>query len=110
MFVRRQAMAVLVAVCIATSGPSAYRPAVADIRASGFAFTRVDGVNRFGTASALARQAFPGGAGTAILASGSNFPDALAANYLAGQDGAPILLVGPSAPVPAETLTAIGAL
>ncbi len=77
---------------------------------SSFAFTRISGADRFGTAADLAETAFPGGAATAIVATGFNFPDALAGNYLAGQEGAPILLVDSSGPIPAETAAALAAL
>jgi len=45
-----------------------------------------------------------------LIATGFNFPDALAGNYLAGQDNAPILLVNKTDPVPSATLTALQAL
>jgi hypothetical protein len=41
-----------------------------------------------------------------VIARGDNFPDALAASYLAGQDGSPILLTTPTS-VPAETVEAL---
>jgi putative cell wall-binding protein len=49
---------------------------------------------RWDTAANLARRAFPcaTGSDTVVIASGINFPDALAANYLAGQKGAAVLL------------------
>ncbi len=74
------------------------------------AFTRIAGSDRFATAALLATSAFPAGAPTVILATGFNFPDALAANYLAGQLGAPILLVNGQLPVPPATLSALRAL
>jgi putative cell wall-binding protein len=73
-------------------------------------FTRVAGPDRFATAALLATAAFPSGSATAILATGFSFPDALAANYLAGQLGAPILLVNRQAPVPASTMSALSTL
>ena len=94
----------LVLVAAACFLPS--RPASA---AGTFGFTRVAGANRFATAALLANAAFPTGAPTAVIATGANFPDALAADYLAGQDKAPILLVNPGGPVPPETLTASAA-
>jgi putative cell wall-binding protein len=95
-----------VVVALALGGP--FTPPAA--AAGGFGFTRVAGPNRFATAAALATTAFPTGAPTAIIATGSNFPDALAADYLAGQEKAPILLVNQAAPVPPETLDALRAL
>ena len=53
----------------------------------------VEGDTRYCTAIEAARRAFPDGARTAILATGENFPDALAAAPLAGVLDAPILLV-----------------
>mgnify|MGYP001309700425 CR=1 FL=1 len=71
--------------------------------------TRIAGANRFGTAAAVAEKAFPSGASTVIVATGFNFPDALAGNYLAGLDKAPILLVNIDN-VPTETQTALQTL
>ncbi|MBW6468849.1 MAG: cell wall-binding repeat-containing protein [Coriobacteriia bacterium] len=51
------------------------------------------GATRYHTAIDTARLAFPSGAATVILATGENFPDALAAAPLAGILDAPILLV-----------------
>ena len=76
--------------------------------ASGFALTRVAGANRYATAASLAAAAFPGGSTVAVLASGENFPDALAGSFLAGRfgTGAPILLTTRDA-LPAETDAAL---
>jgi putative cell wall-binding protein len=73
---------------------------------------RIAGTDRFGTAADLAEAAFPGGAQTVILAYAYNFPDALAGNYLAGQQpgGAPILLADTHLPVSSETMSALQAL
>ena len=71
--------------------------------------TRIAGANRFGTAAAIAEAAFPAGASTVIVATGFNFPDALAGNYLAGVDKAPILLVNVDN-VPSETSAALQTL
>jgi putative cell wall-binding protein len=80
-----------------------------DARAvEGFALTRVAGANRYATAASLAAAAFPGGSTVAVLASGENFPDALAGSYLAGRfgSGSPILLTTRDA-LPAETKKAL---
>ena len=58
----------------------------------GFALERLAGADRYATAAAIADEAFPNGATTAIIARGDVFADALAANYLAGVVDAPILL------------------
>lgn len=65
---------------------------------------RVAGPNRFLTAIEAARLAFgssamtpgPDGRRTVIIASGRNWPDALAASGLAGMRGAPLLLTEPT--------------
>jgi putative cell wall-binding protein len=69
---------------------------------------RVAGANRYATAAAIADAEHTDGDGdptaipTVVIARGDNFPDALAASYLAGQNDAPILLTTPSS-LPAET-------
>ena len=68
---------------------------------------RVAGDDRYATAAALSADAFPGGAGggddgpQAVLASGGDFPDALAATPLAIRGGVPLLLVERGALPPA---------
>jgi putative cell wall-binding protein len=71
--------------------------------------SRIAGVNRYATAAEIAEAKYPTGASAAILASGLNFPDALAAGYLAGLQGAPILLTDPATLSP-ETQAAFQAL
>lgn len=71
--------------------------------------SRVAGADRYGTAAQAAREAFLGGADVAVLASGEDFPDALAAAPLAAAYDAPILLTGRSA-TPAATLDALADL
>ncbi|MCY7326565.1 MAG: cell wall-binding repeat-containing protein [Microbacteriaceae bacterium] len=72
--------------------------------------SRVAGDDRYGTAAQAARDAFPAGAGIAVLASGENFPDALAAAPLAAFYDAPILLTGRTfiPPVTAAALADLG--
>ena len=50
------------------------------------------GSTRYQTAAAIALAAFPQGADTVLIATGENFPDALGAAALAGQENIPILL------------------
>jgi putative cell wall-binding protein len=73
--------------------------------------TTYAGPTRYETSASIAEAKYPNGvtSGHVILATGSNFPDALAANYLAGQLGAPILLTPSSASDP-EFSTVTGAL
>ena len=65
-------------------------------------FVRVAGADRYATAAAVADAAFPSGASIAVVATGASFPDALAADYLAGQVGGPVLLTEPTV-LPAVT-------
>jgi len=53
------------------------------------------GVNRFDTSVVIAQNAFGGGTATAFLATGTNFPDALAGAPTAGFFAAPVLLTRP---------------
>jgi uncharacterized repeat protein (TIGR02543 family) len=55
-------------------------------------FVRWGGIDRYETAVIGAYATYPGGTDVAILAVGTNFPDALAASPLAGITDAPILL------------------
>jgi len=58
---------------------------------------RTSGADRYATAIAISESTFaPDSVSTAILATGMNFPDALAASGLAGAVGSPVLLVGAS--------------
>lgn len=76
---------------------------------SSFEFSRdLAGTNRYDTARQIARQTF-GSSKTVLLASGTNFPDALAASYLAGHLDVPILLTDPVA-LPHETQLALESL
>jgi putative cell wall-binding protein len=70
--------------------------------------TRFAGANRYGTASLIAQGVF-GTADPVIVTTGLNFPDALAAAYLAGVQNAPILLTDPNVASP-ELLAALTAL
>ncbi|MHB8670385.1 MAG: cell wall-binding repeat-containing protein [Acidimicrobiales bacterium] len=95
----------LLAVGLALNG------AVTPVRATpGFTFSRYAGTDRYDTARLIAADSFPSGAPTVIVASGQNFPDALAASYLAGDRGSPVLLTATEAPVPPPTLAALTAL
>lgn len=53
---------------------------------------RISGTTRYGTAAALSADGWPLGAGTVLLATGENWPDALASAPLAQKLGAPLLL------------------
>jgi putative cell wall-binding protein len=106
--VRRPSIAVLAvfAVAAALFTALAIRPAEAT---SSFSFTRpFNGTTRYETARLVAQGSF-GQSRKVILTTGTNFPDALAANYLAGVADAPILLTPPDALAP-ETLAALQTL
>lgn len=55
--------------------------------------TRLAGRDRVGTALAISREAFPGGARGAVLVGSRSFPDAVVAAPLAAAMGGPVLLV-----------------
>jgi putative cell wall-binding protein len=61
---------------------------------------RVSGEDRFATSVALSKKAFPSGLprDAIVVATGLNFPDALAVAPLAGRLSAPVLLVGSTLP------------
>ncbi|MDN5796685.1 MAG: cell wall-binding repeat-containing protein [Intrasporangium sp.] len=69
---------------------------------------RVGGADRYETAALLARY-YPAGGDVAYLATGLDFPDALAGAALAGRDRAPVLLTTRSK-LPATTASALSAL
>jgi putative cell wall-binding protein/subtilisin family serine protease len=56
-------------------------------------FSRIQGTNRYATAVEISKTAFPqSGASKVFIASGENFPDALAAGPVAAALGAPLLI------------------
>lgn len=72
--------------------------------ASSGSVVRLAGADRYATSAAISRATFPTGAVAAYLATGRNFPDALAAVAVAGRLPAPLLLVpGDHAGVAATT-------
>lgn len=54
--------------------------------------TRLSGITRYDTMSRIADTAFPDTASTVVIASGENYPDALAASGFAGVKDSPILM------------------
>lgn len=54
---------------------------------------RIEGFDRYSTAVAVSKVAFPGAANTVFLAFGGNFPDAVVAGSLGANEQAPVLLV-----------------
>jgi spore germination protein YaaH/putative cell wall-binding protein len=71
--------------------------------------TRLAGADRYGTAAATSAATFAPGVPVAYVATGRNFPDALAGGVAASREGGPILLVGPTA-VPAATANELARL
>ncbi len=58
--------------------------------------TRLAGSDRYATAAAISRASFEPGVGVAYIATGTNYPDALAGGAAAARDGAPVLLTQPT--------------
>lgn len=83
---------------IVVGGYSAIEPEVLGeaSRIAGVRGTRTFGANRFQTAQAVADEAFAPGVNAIYLASGMDFPDALAAASVAGTRRAPVLLTVPN--------------
>ncbi|MCT9819044.1 cell wall-binding repeat-containing protein [Microbacterium sp. W1N] len=65
---------------------------------------RIGGADRYETGRLIVRSAFDE-ASSAYVATGANFPDALAAGNAAGQRGIPLILVSGTSPLDAETRT-----
>jgi putative cell wall-binding protein len=70
---------------------------------------RQGGADRYATAADLATSRFTPGTATAIVASGTDFPDALAGTQAAAAAGAPLLLTAPGT-LPAATASALKTL
>ena len=67
------------------------------------ALARLEGLDRYGTAAAISRGGFAS-ASAVVIASGEQFPDALAAAPLAGGVEGPVLLVRPGS-LPSDVIT-----
>lgn len=114
--VRREIARLGASQVIVAGGESAISGAVlAELDAlEGVSARRVSGPNRYATSAAIAREvvSMTGGGGfdgTVFIATGDNFPDALAASPLAAAAGRPILLTE-SDRLSAETSSAIDAV
>ncbi|HUH16856.1 MAG TPA: cell wall-binding repeat-containing protein, partial [Methylomirabilota bacterium] len=70
---------------------------------------RLAGANRYGTAAVVSLDTFAAGVPVAYVATGMNFPDALAGVAAAGAEGGPVLLVRPDE-IPSETVTELARL
>lgn len=83
---------------------------VTAVRGLGLTVERVSGDDRYATSRAIVERFFAE-APTAWLATGANFPDALAASAAAGSIGAPVVLVnGVEKSLPSATVTLLDAL
>jgi putative cell wall-binding protein len=71
------------------------------------AVIRRSGATRYDTAAAVATNEYSPGVTVAYVATGLNFPDALAGAGAAGHKGGPILLVTPNLPIPPATVAAL---
>ncbi len=88
------------------------------IKAGAASVTRLGGADRYATAAIASAQAFPGGAAGVLVATGENFPDALAASAAAARSDVPLLLVRAGSIPPAtatelqrlspDTITVVG--
>jgi len=68
--------------------------------------TRIAGANRYATAVAASKRGFPAGAPAVVVATGTNWPDALGGSALAGAAHGPLLLTKKDG-LPAEVATEI---
>lgn len=70
---------------------------------------RIGGSDRYATAALTSQANYAPGVAVAYVATGSNFPDALAGGVVAARNGAPVLLVGATG-VPTATATELARL
>ena len=70
---------------------------------------RLGGADRFASAAVVSEATYPSGATDVLVATGADFPDALAGGPAAGALGAPLLLTRQGC-VPGETLAQLVAL
>ncbi len=89
--------------------PAAAQITSDDLPADAPAVERVSGSDRFSSAARMAVEAFPAGSDSVVIARGDDFPDALAASYMARVEGAPILLTR-STSIPNVTLDTMATL
>jgi putative cell wall-binding protein len=78
---------------VIAGGPAAVSPKVEkDLQNFAPDVTRLSGADRYDTAALVAKMSYPEGADIVYLASGANFPDALAASPVAAFTDGPVLL------------------
>ncbi len=83
--------------------------AAAPPTSNGPTIERLAGSDRYGTAAAVSAASFAPGTAVAYVATGSNFPDALAAGAAAARHDGPVLLVS-STTIPSVTATELARL
>jgi len=89
---------------VIVGGPASVTPSVVARLSSIQVPDRVDGADRYAVSRTLAAKYFPAAeTPTVILATGANYPDALAAGPLASYEGAPVVLVPPGPHLDADT-------
>jgi putative cell wall-binding protein len=106
---RRATTVVALLAALALALPLVGASATSDFTFTGPGAGRFAGSNRFDTARLIAASAGFGQVDNVVLATGRNFPDALAGNYLAAAYGSPILLTERTT-VPTETVSALSTL
>lgn len=94
---------------VVLGGPASVSDAVVGALTAYAPATRIGGIDRYAVSAALSAQAFTPGRPAVYVASGENFPDALAGGAAAGLRGAPVLLVQRDA-VPAAVQTELARL
>jgi len=92
-----------------TPAPDAAAPPTATTTTVGtplgsMSVTRLEGGTRYETAVAVSRSSFPATAPEVVVASGADFPDALAAGQVATSRGGPLLLVRPDGALPSAVV------
>ena len=98
-------LALATAIAIGAASVQAPTPAAA----AGMSVQRFGGADRYATAALVSANHFDPGVAVAYVATGSNFPDALAGGPAAARSGGPILLVAPAG-IPAPTRTELARL
>ena len=89
---------------IVIAGGTAVVPPNIETQLAGYApVTREAGANRYATAAAISKAHFPSGVPLVYIATGTNFPEALAAGPAASTAGGPVLLVKGNS-LPPETV------
>ncbi|MFZ7089081.1 cell wall-binding repeat-containing protein [Curtobacterium sp. RRHDQ10] len=94
---------------VTTVGGSAVIGVPEDTLAASFTVRNASGLDRFETASAVAAAAYPDGVGSAMVATGTSFPDALSSIALAARRHVPLLLARPEC-MPGPTLLSAASL